>query len=268
MTKFIQMNDLIIDQKDIVGDFLSSIVWILKQQFLIETNVLRHNLYSLDGYDTIVDFVNKYFNDIDLNTYDFDIYNNKMLEWCKDHYECDGSDCNFLEIVFTKVLNNIINNIINTKGKIDNCIEDYNDIVKSCNESDVSRKILTYFHMFIKQQISYVKEGLYNLDNINSKIDLSKYNIHNNEIIIPKYIENVYITLIQNPAIKSMLNKKVITQDTEEHSLLFNTYFKHMNMDGKYTKLMAYYISNSEFNLAEIYLTTLGDFKIVKRNTY
>ena len=43
--KHIAITELL-DQKDIVGDLLSNIIWNYKTDFLVEANVLINNIYS------------------------------------------------------------------------------------------------------------------------------------------------------------------------------------------------------------------------------
>lgn len=269
--KHIAITELL-DQKDIVGDLLTNIVWNYKTDFLVEANVLINNIYSYSGYECIKKFVNDCFiNDIDLDSIskeeEYEIINNQILKWC-DKNQNISDEYEFLEILFTKVLNDIISNILNTDGGIDSFILDYKDIVNSVNVSDISKILLLYFHNFIKTQIEMVKNGLYDINGIYNHIDMSKYGIvSSDDIRIPRHIEKTYITLIRDPKIKPLLNKELIVSGTEEHSLLNDMYLnniKHL----EYKKLIAFYIKDFEYHRVDIYKTYLGDFKIVRKNTY
>lgn len=267
--KHIAITELL-DQKDIVGDLLANIVWNYKTDFLVEANVLINNIYSCTGYECIKKFINSCFSDIKLDGLskeeEYDIINNQILNWC-DKNQNIPDEFEFLEILFTKVLNDIISNILNTDGGIDSFILDYKDIVASVQESDISRILLLYFHNFIKTQIDLVKNGWYEINDVYNHIDMTKYGIEtSDDIKIPRHIEKTYITLIRDPKLKPLLNKELIVNGTDEYSLL-NDYLSNIK-ELEYKKLIAFYIKDCEYHRVDMYKTYLGDIKIVKKNTY
>lgn len=267
--KHIAITELL-DQKDIVGDLLSNIVWNYKTDFLVEANVLINNIYSCTGYECIKKFINSCFSDINLDGIskeeEYKIINNQILNWC-DKNQNIPDEFEFLEILFTKVLNDIISNILNTDGGIDSFILDYKDIVASVEESDISRILLLYFHNFIKTQIDLVKNGWYEINDVYNHIDMTKYGIEtSDDIKIPRHIEKTYITLIRDPKLKPLLNKELIVNGTDEYSLL-NDYLSNIK-ELEYKKLIAFYIRDCEYHRVDMYRTYLGDIKIVKKNTY
>jgi hypothetical protein len=267
--KHIAITELL-DQKDIVGDLLSNIVWNYKTDFLVEANVLINNIYSCTGYECIKKFINSCFGDINLDDLseeeEYKIINNQILNWCGKNQNIPD-EFEFLEVLFTKVLNDIISNILNTDGGIDSFILDYKDIVDSVEESDISKILLLYFHNFIKTQIDLVKNGWYEINNVYNHIDMSKYGIEtSNDIKIPRHIEKTYITLIRNPKLKPLLNKELIVNGTDDYSLL-NDYLSNIK-ELEYKKLIAFYIKDCEYHRVDMYKTYLGDIKIVKKNTY
>lgn len=267
--KHIAITELL-DQKDIVGDLLSNIIWNYKTDFLVEANVLINNIYSYNGYECIKKFINSCFSDINLDGVskdeEFDIINNQILNWCEKNQN-NPDEFDFLETLFTKVLNDIISNILNTDGGIDSFILDYKDIVASVKESDISKILLLYFHNFIKTQIELVKNGYYEIDIVYNHIDMSKYGIEtSDDIRIPRHIEKTYITLIRGPKLKSLLDKELIVNGTDEYNLLID-YLSNIK-ELEYTKLLAFYIKDCEYHRVDMYKTYLGDIKIVKKNTY
>lgn len=251
----------VIDYRDIVGDLLGNVVWKLKSDFLIKSNVLMNSLYCPGHYNSIKDFINTYFKDVD--TYDFNIFNVNMLNWCGS-LNSDADE--FLDITFTKVLNDILSNIINVEGSVDSCLSDYQDIVKSSEVSNVSKTLLTYFHSFILKQIDYVKNKAYEFDVEDTQIDLTSYGIDKLDVYIPRYIDEVYVTLIRNPKLKPLLNKEIITKGTPDYHAL-EKYIQHIEND-KYSKAMCYYIHGYDYHRVDMYKTILGDIKLIKRNTY
>lgn len=271
VVKHIAITELL-DQKDIVGDLLANIVWNYKTDFLVEANVLINNIYSYSGYECIKKFVNDCFlNDIDLDSIskeeEFEVINNQILKWCNKNQNI-LDEFEFLEILFTKTLNDIISNILNIAGGIDSFILDYKDIVNNVNVSNISKVILLYFHNFIKTQIEMVKNGDYDINDIYNHIDMDKYGIEpSDDIRIPRHIEKTYITLVRDPKLKPLLNKELIVSGTDEHRLLNDIYLNNIKQ-LEYKKLIAFYIKNFEYHRVDIYRTYLGDFKIVQKNTY
>lgn len=270
MTKHIILDELV-DQRDIVGDLLSNIVWKYKSDFLLKAKVLANSLYCIGNYTDIKKFVNTYFPKTELGRppYDFNSFNTIILKWCEDT-KLNDCENEFIEILLTKVLNDIISNVLNIDGSVDSCALDYNDIVESVAKSDVSQSLLEYFHTFLLNHIDLVDKNFYDIDIVNTDIDMSKYGLDNvnHEISIPRYIEDTYITLIRNPKIKSYIeNKDLISKGTEEHKILESMYMGNIN-PKVYHKLMAFYIKDCEYYRADIYITSLGDYKIVKKNTY